>query len=72
MLDTKIFSGELMRARAVAETGFHAMMLGRMTTITGFANKFQVWSMRFAPRAVVVKIAKGLLSKSPVAPQQTL
>jgi uncharacterized protein len=67
VLDSKVFSGELMSARTVAETGFHAMMQGRMTTITGFANKFQIWSMRFAPRAMVVKIAKGLLSRSPIA-----
>jgi short-subunit dehydrogenase len=72
MLNTKIFSGELMSARAVAETGFLAMMQGRMTTITGFANKFQVWSMRFAPRAMVVRIAKGLLSRSPIATPQAL
>jgi len=72
MLDTKVFSGELMSARTVAQIGFDAMMQGRMTTITGFANKFQVWSMRFAPRAMVVKIAKGLLSRSRVAAQQAL
>lgn len=64
MLGTKIFSGNLMSAREVAEIGFDAMMRGRMTTIAGFANKFQVWSMRLAPRSMVVKIAAGLLSRS--------
>jgi uncharacterized protein len=63
MLGTKIFSGKLASAREVAKTGFDAMMRGRMTTITGFANKFRVWSMRFAPRSAVVKIAAGLLSQ---------
>ena len=63
MLGTKIFSGKLMSAREVAEIGFDAMVRGRMTTITGLANKFQVWSMRFAPRSMVVKIAAGLLSQ---------
>jgi short-subunit dehydrogenase len=49
MLDTKVFSGKLMKASEVADIGYAAMMRGRMTTITGFANKFQVWSCGLLP-----------------------
>jgi short-subunit dehydrogenase len=62
MLQTKVFSGKLMTAKQVADLGYQAMMRGRMTTITGFKNWFQVWSMRFAPRSIVVRIAEGLLA----------
>jgi short-subunit dehydrogenase len=64
MFDTKIFSGKTMSAGEVAEIGFAAMMQGRMTTIAGFVNKFQIWSMRFAPRSLIVSIAARLLSQS--------
>jgi uncharacterized protein len=51
MLDTKVFSGKLMSAREVADIGYAALMRGRMTTITGFANSRAIerrwlWSHR--------------------------
>ena len=62
MLQTKVFHGNLMTGKQVAELGYQAMMRGQMTTITGFKNWFQVWSMRFAPRSIVVRIAESLLA----------
>ena len=67
MADTKIFSGPLMSAQQVASIGYNALVRGQTTVITGFANKLLVWSMRLSPRAMVVRIAKGLMSRRPVA-----
>jgi short-subunit dehydrogenase len=63
MSDTTIFSGRLMSAKEVVSIGYAALMRGQTTVITGLANKLQVWSMRFAPRAFVVRVAKGLMSR---------
>lgn len=63
MLDTKIFRGRLMSARQVATIGYKALMRGRTTVVTGLANQVLVWSMRLSPRAMVARIAKGLMSK---------
>jgi short-subunit dehydrogenase len=63
MLETKIFSGRLMPAQKVAAIGYRAMMRGQTTVIAGLANQFQILSMRFAPRALVAKVAKGLMRK---------
>jgi short-subunit dehydrogenase len=68
MSDTKIFSGRLMSARDVAESGYRAMMRGQTTVVPGFGNKLQVWSMRLAPRSMVARIAKGLMSRQPAHP----
>jgi uncharacterized protein len=67
MSDTKIFSGRLMSAQQVASIGYRALMCGDTTVVTGLANKIQVWSMRFAPRSFVRRIAKGLMSRQPAA-----
>jgi short-subunit dehydrogenase len=63
MLETKIFSGRLMLAQRVAAIGYRVMMRGQTTVIAGLANQFQIWSMRFALRALVAKVAKGLMRK---------
>lgn len=69
MSDTKIFSGRLMSVQQVASIGYRALMRGQTTVVTGLANKIQIWSMRFAPRSFVRRIAKGLMSRQPVALQ---
>ncbi|HEY4046149.1 MAG TPA: SDR family oxidoreductase [Acidobacteriaceae bacterium] len=63
MGDVKIFSGRLMSAQKVASIGYKAMIAGGTTVIVGLANRLQVWSMRFAPRSMVTKVAKGLMSR---------
>ena len=63
MTDVKIFSGQLTRPQEVASVGYKAMMAGQATVIVGLANRLTVWSMRFSPRSVVTKVAKGLMSR---------
>ncbi len=63
MTDVKIFSGRLTSAQEVASVGYKAMMAGQPTIIVGLANRLQVWSMRFSPRSMVTKVAKGLMSR---------
>jgi short-subunit dehydrogenase len=66
MSDTKIFSGRLMSTQQVVSIGYRAMIRGRTTIVAGLANQLQVWSMRFAPRALVARIGKSLLSRQDV------
>lgn len=63
MTDTRIFSGRLMKAKEVASIGYRALLRQKPMVITGFANKALVFSMRFSPRTLLAKIAKGLLSR---------
>ncbi len=65
MTDTNIFRGRLMTAREVAEIGFDALMRGRRTVVAGFSNKALIWSLRFAPRALVARVSKGMMSLKP-------
>jgi short-subunit dehydrogenase len=66
MSDTKIFSGRLMTAQQVASIGYRALIRGQTTVVAGLANQLQVWSMRFAPRALVARIGKSLMSRQNV------
>jgi short-subunit dehydrogenase len=63
MTDVKIFSGRLTSAQEVAPLGYKAMMAGQPTVIVDLANRLQVWSMRFSPRSMVKRVAKGLMSR---------
>ncbi len=49
-----------MDAKTVAEVGYRAMMDGRVVAIAGLRNWMLAQSVRFAPRALVRKIAKTL------------
>lgn len=59
--NTKLFRGNIMTARRVAEIGYKACMQGKRVVITGFKNNLLVFASRFTPRAVVTKIAKKLM-----------
>ncbi len=63
MTNTKIFRGRVMSAQQVVSIGYRALMAGRTTVITGLGNNLMVWGMRFAPRALVARIAKGMMSR---------
>lgn len=63
MEDTKLFQGNLMDAKKVAVMGYHALMRGKTSVITGCANKLTVFSLRFTPRNMVTKIGRSLLSR---------
>ena len=64
MEKVKIFQGQLMEAKKVAQIGYHALFKGRKTVIAGCANIVTILSLRFAPRTMVAKLAKSLMSMS--------
>jgi short-subunit dehydrogenase len=51
--------GNASSSMEVAEIGYDAMMSGRSSVITGFANKFSAFALRFLPRSTAAAIAKG-------------
>jgi hypothetical protein len=51
-------------ARAVAEIGLKTVMAGDLSRIVGAKNYLLVWISRFAPRAMVARISKGLMRPS--------
>jgi hypothetical protein len=60
-------SGFLRRMRlatseSVAAAGYQAMMAGRAVFIPGLANRLMVFSVRFAPRSMVVALSKRVLA----------
>lgn len=63
MTGTKIFNGRLMSAKDVASVGLNALMRKKTIVVTGLANRAMVFSIRFSPRSLVTKIAKGMLSR---------
>src|SRR5664279_1714979 len=50
-------------SREVAEYGYRAMMQGRAVAIHGFRNTLLANSVRFAPRSLVVKMARKMQEK---------
>jgi short-subunit dehydrogenase len=50
-------------SREVAEYGYRAMMQGRAVAIHGFRNTLLANSVRFAPRSLVVKMARKIQEK---------
>jgi hypothetical protein len=50
-------------SREVAEYGYRAMMQGRAVAIHGFRNTLLANSVRFAPRSLVVKMARKVQEK---------
>jgi uncharacterized protein len=50
-------------SREVAEYGYRAMMQGRTVAIHGFRNTLLANSVRFAPRSLVVKMARKIQEK---------
>jgi len=59
----KIFQGNVMEARDVAETGYRAMIEGKTSIVVGCMNKLTIFSLRFMPRNVVANVAKNMMSK---------
>ncbi len=57
------FRGEMSAAR-VADIGYTATMAGRRLAIAGLANRIMANSVRFAPRALVLRLAKKILQQS--------
>lgn len=53
----------LMSAQEVAELGYRAMMARRPLVIAGFLNRLLAFSVRLTPRALVVRITRGMQEK---------
>jgi short-subunit dehydrogenase len=52
----------LATSESVAAAGYQAMMAGRAVFIPGLANRLMVFSVRFAPRSMVVALSKRVLA----------
>lgn len=65
MEESNLVKGKkLPTAKEVAEYGYAAMMKGKTVAIHGFMNWIMVNSVRFTPRALVVKITRKLQDKA--------
>lgn len=63
MQDSRLFKGNNSpSSREVAEYGYKSMMKGKAVAIHGFRNTIMANSVRFAPRSLVVKIARKMQS----------
>jgi short-subunit dehydrogenase len=64
MQESKLFEGKnFPSSREVAEYGYRAMMKGKAVAIHGLKNTIMANSVRFAPRSVVVKMARKIQAK---------
>ena len=60
MMDTKVGSGEKMKAADVAKVGFDAMMSGKLEVVAGFANKLRAAMSHVAPDAALAQMHRGM------------
>jgi hypothetical protein len=60
MLNSRLFKMRVMDVGPVAEEGYRAMMQGRSLVITGLRNRLMAFSIRFAPRSVVLKVVRRI------------
>jgi hypothetical protein len=60
----RVFSaGQSMAARPVADAGLRAMRAGRRLVVPGWRNKLMLFLERFAPRGVVIRTVKWVMSR---------
>jgi len=65
MDESELFKGKkLPTSKEVAEYGYQSMMKGKTVAIHGMMNYIMANSVRFTPRALVVKIARKILDKA--------
>ena len=60
---TNLLKAPSMSSEEVAREGYRAMMRGDAETIAGARNRSMIWGTRFAPRAMLRRIAAGLNSE---------
>jgi uncharacterized protein len=61
MEDSPLVQGQkLPSAKEVAEYGYQAMRQGQAVAVHGWRNRLLVWSLRWLPRAMVVKIIRNV------------
>ena len=65
MNESNLFKGKkLPSAKNVAEYGYTSMIKGKTVAIHGFMNYIMSNSIRFIPRAMVLKVSRKMLDKS--------
>ena len=65
MEESNLVKGKkLPSSKTVAEYGYDAMMKGKTVAIHGFVNYLMAMSVRFAPRAMVVKLTRKIQDKA--------
>lgn len=65
MQDSKLVKGrKLPTSKAVAEYGYKAMLKGKTIAIHGLVNSIMANSVRFLPRAMVVKVTRSIQDKA--------
>ncbi|MFZ4550173.1 MAG: SDR family NAD(P)-dependent oxidoreductase, partial [Bacteroidales bacterium] len=63
--ESELFKGKkLPTAKAVAEYGYTSMIKGKTVAIHGIMNSIMSNSIRFIPRAVVLKVSRKMLDKA--------
>jgi short-subunit dehydrogenase len=63
--ESKLFKGKkLPTAKVVAEYGYTSMIKGKTVAIHGIMNYIMSISIRFIPRAIVLKVSRKLLDKA--------
>lgn len=63
--ESKLFKGKKLPSSAkVAAYGYKAMMKGKMVAIHGLMNNIMAQSIRFTPRALVLKIVRNIQEKA--------
>ncbi len=56
-----MFRRRTLDARGVAEAGYRGFIRGERVVVTGLGYKLMVFSGRFSPRGIIVKIAKSMM-----------
>ncbi len=65
MTDAALFRFGVMTAQGVAALGYRAMMAGKISIISGLANRGSVFAVRFLPRRWVMQITRMLSDGRP-------
>lgn len=63
MEDVKLFRGNTMEAKQVAEIGYAALMRGKTTVVAGCSNTLLIFSLRFIPRQIITRMVKGMMRR---------
>jgi len=57
---SKLFQNQIMDAKTVAQQGFEGLMKNKAIIIPGFKNRLLVFSERFTPRSLVIKLVRKI------------
>ncbi|QTL02339.1 SDR family NAD(P)-dependent oxidoreductase [Aquabacter sp. L1I39] len=63
---TRVFKGPVASAKMVAEAGYAAMLSGRPVAVVGLANRLMTFAVRFAPRALVARLARRAFAEDEI------